>query len=430
MTTPRRSRIALLTANSLCHNPRAMKAALALARAGHEVHVLGAWLEPALKARDQRLMEDMPFCFAPVVDVTSSAWRDRAAQLMRRVTRKAAHVAHGMLGLSSALQLGYGTRRLAAEALRRDADLCIAHSEPALHAARALMRRGRRVGVDMEDWFSEDLLPETQRYRPLALLRSLETLLLTRGAFASSTSRALAGALAHDYGCAAPTVIYNAFAWSDRATLDGRREDRGNRQVPSIHWFSTTLGPGRGIEDLVAALPLLRHDVEVHLRGNPVPAFAAWIRSRLPDRWPAKVFFHPLVANDSLLSRIAEHDVGFAGEMTCPRSRDLTVTNKILHYLLAGLAVVASDTAGQREIAAAAPDAISLYPSGDPQALAAALDAILAAPDRLQQMKAAALAAARTTFCWERQEPVLQQAVAHALAGPAARVAAPAHIPG
>jgi len=46
-----------------------------------------------------------------------------------------------------------------------------------------------------------------------------------------------------------------------------------------------------------------------------------------------------------LLSRIAEHDIGFAGEMKHCRSRDLTVTNKILQYLLAGIAVVAGNMA-------------------------------------------------------------------------------------
>src|SRR5262249_33436983 len=151
----------------------------------------------------------VPFTFTPVVDLTSTAWTDHAAQLFRRAARKGANVAHGILGISSALQLGHSTRRLVTEAMRRDPDLCIAHSEPGLHAARALMRRGRRVGVDMEDWFSEDLLPEARRHRPLALLRALETLLLACSAFASSTSRTLCDALARNYGCDAPTVIYN-----------------------------------------------------------------------------------------------------------------------------------------------------------------------------------------------------------------------------
>src|SRR5262249_19061082 len=155
-----------------------------------------------------------PFRFVPVVDFTSTAWRDRAAQLVRRAARRSANLAHDALGIPSALQLGHRAPRLGAEALRRAADLCIAHAEPGLHAARALLRRGRRGGVEMEDWFSEDLLPEARGHRPLALLRALETLLLTRGAFASSPSHALAGALAQGYGCAAPTVVYNAFPWS------------------------------------------------------------------------------------------------------------------------------------------------------------------------------------------------------------------------
>ena len=64
-----------------------------------------------------------------------------------------------------------------------------------------------------------------------------------------------------------------------------------------------------------------------------------------------------------MLSRIAEHDIGFAGEQNYCRSRDLTVTNKILHYLLGGLAVIASDTAGQRQIAAQAGEAVRVYPA-------------------------------------------------------------------
>jgi glycosyltransferase involved in cell wall biosynthesis len=98
------------------------------------------------------------------------------------------------------------------------------------------------------------------------------------------------------------------------------------------------------------------------------------------------------------------------------RSRDLTVTNKILHYLLAGLAVVASDTSGQREVARQAPDAVFLYPSGDAVVLAARLNALLESPETLERAKAAALRAAEKTFCWERQESRLLEGVSHALA--------------
>lgn len=93
-------------------------------------------------------------------------------------------------------------------------------------------------------------------------------------------------------------------------------------------------------------------------------------------KWRNRVFFHPLVANAELVSRIAEHDIGFAGEMKFCRSRDLTISNKILHYLLGGLAVVASDTKGQQEVASKAPGAVLLYTSGDPRQLAERIDSL------------------------------------------------------
>jgi glycosyltransferase involved in cell wall biosynthesis len=418
VTRARGARIVLLTGNSLCHNPRAFKAAGALAGAGHDVQVLGAWLDPGLKARDLILIEDAPFRFVPVLDCTLPGLRAAPAQLLRRARYKLANAWHGVTGLDSAHQLGLAAGPMLARAQSIEADLFIAHSEPGLHVAWTLMQRGRRVGVDMEDWFSEDLLPQSRRHRPLRLLRLLERELLTRGSCASSPSRVMSEALAKEYGGKPPLVLYNAFPWADRQAIDGARKDRRNTGIASIHWYSQTLGPGRGIEDLVGAMPLLKCDAEFHVRGRTAPGMEDWIGSRIPERLRQRVFFHPLVPNAELLSRIAEHDIGFAGEMQYCRSRDLTVTNKILHYLLGGLAVVASDTAGQREVADQAPDAVALYRSGSPQALAQALDLLIGAPDRLARAKAAALRAAEATFCWERQQPALLEGVTQALGEP------------
>jgi hypothetical protein len=221
-------------------------------------------------------------------------------------------------------------------------------------------------------------------------------------------------ALAAANSSATPAVVYNAFEWRERGGIDGLLRDRASRRVPSIHWYSQTLGPGRGLEDLFAALPHVRAALEIHLRGSPVAGLDAWLDSRVPASWRHRLFIHGVVTSDELLSRVAEHEIGFAGEMKYCRNRDLTVTNKILHYLLGGLAVVASDTAGQREVAAQAGDAVRLYASGDALALAARLNELVDSPEALSRARAAALHAAETTFCWERQEPVLLQLVARA----------------
>jgi glycosyltransferase involved in cell wall biosynthesis len=408
--------IVLLTGSSLCHNPRALKEATALARAGYRVQVLGAWLEPSLKLRDLTLLPTLPFEFIPVVDLTREGTRAAMFRVARRIGRKTAQLAHDVAGCQNAWQLGLHVAPLLREALRRPADLYIAHSEPGLYVAARLSREGRYVGVDMEDWFSEDLLPEARKHRPLRLLQSLERDVLRRGACAFCPSEAMAAALADAYGCREPTVVYNAFPWAGRNELSDVTVDRRDRTVPAVYWFSLTLGPGRGIEDLIAALPLLTGECEVHLRGNPAPGFVDWIASRLPEQWRSRVFLHGLVDNDALLPRTAEHDIGLAAEQPYCPSRDLTVTNKILHYLLGGLAVIASDTAGQREVARQAPEAVLLYRPGDAQDLARRLGALLASSERRERARRAALSAAREIFSWELQEPALLAAVTQTLA--------------
>ena len=261
-------------------------------------------------------------------------------------------------------------------------------------------------------------MPEARRHRPVRLLRRLEDELLNVAACSFCTSQAMSEGLAEAYGCRQPTPIYNAFPWSDRQSLQGSVADRRNPAIPSVYWFSTTLGPGRGVEDLVAALPFVTAEFEIHLRSaNASPGFVQALRQQLPERWRDRLFLHGPLDNAELLGRIAEHDIGFAGEMTYCRSRDLTVTNKILHYLLGGLAVVASDTAGQREIAGRATGAILLYGAGDAAVLARRLDELVASPARREAAKRAALAAAKAEFCWERQEQTLIETVQCALSG-------------
>ena len=409
------SRIVLISGNSLCHNPRVMKAATTLARHGYDVHVLGAWLEADLKARDQAMLAQAPFRFEPVLDATLPGYWRTAAHTLRRARRKAANTVYALTGWQSRDQLGYGIGLLLARARALKADLYIAHSEPALYVGWRLMQDGHRAGVDMEDWYSQDLLADARAQRPLGLLRRLERELLVKGAYATCPSHAMSEALAAAYGGDPPAVIYNAFPAAEQSTIDGMRKDRRNPGLPSLYWFSQTLGRGRGLQDLFAGLPLFDRDIEIHLRGRVAPGMNEWIRSQTPERWRDRVFLHPLVPNEELLSRLAEHDIGFAGEEPYCRSRDLTVTNKILHYLLGGLAVVASDTAGQREVATQASGAVTLYQPGNPAALARALRTLVDSPDGLARAKAAALQAAEQTFCWERQQQILLHSIEAAL---------------
>jgi glycosyltransferase involved in cell wall biosynthesis len=122
--------------------------------------------------------------------------------------------------------------------------------------------------------------------------------------------------------------------------------------------------------------------------------------------------------------RIAEHDIGLALETPSVRSRDLTVTNKVFQYLEAGLAIVATETAGQREILSECSEAGVLVPAADPKAIAAALSSFINDPAKLRAAKAAALRASQERFSWGEQEAALIQSATLALGreAPAASV--------
>ena len=422
--SPKR-RVAILTAAPLSLNPRALKEAETIARAGFEVVVYGASFDEGQRETDERLAGRHSFSFRSVLPVGEDRLKLHLQSVWRRIRTRAGVDLNRYLHIENPWQLGPAIVELAKQARRAQAVYYIAHLEQGAWVGARLHRSGSRVGIDMEDWYSEDLPPEARRARPVELLRNLERELLTTAAHATCPSRAMSEALAREFGCPQPTVVYNAFRWSDRESIDGLLKDRGNRRLPSIHWFSQTLGHGRGLEDLIAALPLLKHEAEIHLRGKAIGGFENWLAHRVPESWRQRIKVHPLVSNAELLSRIAEHDIGFAGETPLIRSRDLTVTNKVLYYLLAGLAVVASETAGQREVAKQAPDGIFLYPSGDPAALAARLDALLGVCAALRHAKSAALAAAERTFSWERQENVLLGCINHALPPPTQAISLP-----
>ncbi len=409
------SKVVLISSNSLCHNPRTLKEADALSAAGFQVEVLGGWLSAALAERDRALLAERPWKFIPVVDFTGTTPTATRQRIRLRLRTKLGRMLKRWLNIESPWQLGYTAPELLAAAQRTEANLFIAHSEPALWAASRLQYAGGTVGVDMEDWFSEDLLPKARGRRPVRLLRSLERQLLHSARHRTCTSHAMSEALAKEFGCTPPTVIYNTFPWAERRALDSLSKDRRNSTRPSLHWFSQTIGAGRGLEELFEALPHLPTELEIHLRGNLDAGGEKWLRNLIPEPWRAKVFTHSLVTNSELLSRIAEHDIGFAGEMKYCRSRNLTVTNKLFQYLLGGLAVIASDTEGQREIAAAAPEAVSLYPSGNAQALAAALNRLLDSREALLRSKAASLRAAEEKFCWEKCASYLVSSVQETL---------------
>jgi glycosyltransferase involved in cell wall biosynthesis len=277
------------------------------------------------------------------------------------------------------------------------ADWFIAHAQAALPTAAAAAKRwNARLGFDCEDLLTE------HGTDPADIVRRIERTYLPHCDYVSAPSQGIADWLRNDYGIQPPLVLYNVFPLHLAAGMLPPLR-RPSSAVMRLQWFSQTIGPGRGIEEAIEAAGMLGERVELHLRGNPAAGYETLL-FRLSGRHHANLKLHTQVDHDDLLRTMDQFDVGLALERSDHTNYSLTVTNKIGSYLLAGLAIAATDTPGQREIMDQVPATGFMYPSGNSGLLAEGLRRWLDDRDSLRNSQQAAWEAARHRFCWDIEQ--------------------------
>ena len=402
-------KILILTSAHLCRNPRVVKEATTLGAAGYDVTVMSTSVQQRFEQMDRELMRGLPFKRL-VIDYAADTMSARLADFVQRGATWAARRLCRGLKIETAQALGPASALLRL-ARGFPADLTIVHTEIPIWAAQHLIHDGRRVAVDVEDWYSEDLLYADRQSRPLRILRHAEEFALRHAAYTSATSQSMADALSAAFGCPPPVVIRNTFPLQAGA----RTDHPAPQGIPSFIWFSQTIGPGRGLELFFAAWARTQHPSRVYLLGDERPGYREKLLNRLPPARRGDLHFIPLVTPEQLPVKLTEFDIGLALEPIWPLNRNITISNKIFQYMNAGLAVVSSSTAGQVEVMRAAPECGLLITAHETGEYAQKLDTLLGDPRRLRATQLAARAAAEREFCWERDTPRLLAAVERAL---------------
>ena len=400
-------KIALLTLQHFANAPRAQKEAGSLARAGANVTVFGSWWSDERAEEDTRLALQLGVQFIPLIDFRSPSFSIRLKGKIARELFK-------RFGLVLPETYGPSARAMLREIKSLRPDLTMVHCEPGLWAGKKLIEAGFKVGIDFEDWFSEDLLPESRKERPVAALAELEKFMLRNSAVSFTTTQSMADALA-DWADLkeVPVVTPNCFPWAD-APKGNDNADKRDPDCVSFYWFSQTIGPGRGLETLSQALSQITGDWQVHLRGN-LGNHQSWFERVFPESIRDRVIVHDPVSNHDLPRHSASHDIGLALEIPYCKNKDFTASNKIFEYLRCGLATIATKTSGQAEVLAECPGAGWLVPPEDPDALAQRLQSCVGTPQSVARAKDEALSAASSIWDWERYERILVKAVEAAL---------------
>ena len=406
-------RVCLISSVHPWVNPRLVKEADTLTSVGHDVFVVTKRVDLWSDARDRDLLQRKGWkCLR--ANMLRESKDGKRQWLLTAIRSKLAFRAYAVRPSLMLAEEAYyrGFNQVLALALSTRADLYIAHTQGALPiAARAALRQGALYSFDCEDLLAEEASDGLQNPRMRRAILNIENAYLPGAAYVTATSRAMAAYLAERYRMAMPRIIHNVFSREELHGVAPPLERIRNTAVEMV-WMSATVGPGRGLEDAIAALSGLPEHVRLTIFGRMLPSYVPVFRALVQNRGlNNRVTVKPIPEPDQVMCTLADFDVGLTLDPNDCLNRSLTICNKMFLYLQAGLMIVATDTPGQREIMDDVPGAGVLYPPGDPDALASRMLPCILDPLKLMSAKREAWHSGQVRYNWEVEQREFLQAV-------------------
>ncbi|GAA4084453.1 glycosyltransferase family protein [Mucilaginibacter panaciglaebae] len=399
-------KIVLISSGQPALNPRLVKEADSLSAAGYDVTVLYAYWNDWGTVLDDELLSQKKW---KAIRVGGTANDQSVRYFVSRAIHK---LANSLMRLSGSVLLaeraiGRSCTFLTTEAQKHSADLYIAHNLAALPAAvKAAKRHQSKCGFDAEDMHRYEVSND-ESSRHFRLARYIEDLYLPQVDQFTTSSPLITAAYQKLYPHKKAIILRNVFPKTNTSIIK-------HTGCIKLFWFSQTIGPDRGIEDIMDALETLNSSqIELHLLGNR-PAHSQDFIDRL-NTSSLNINFHAPIPPDEIISFASQFDIGLALETGLPHNRDICLTNKIFTYIQSGLAVIASDTQAQADLLQQYPDCGLLYKKGNSGSLADCLKQYADNPEYLNSTRRNNFDLGQSTLNWENESRLLLKLVQQTL---------------
>jgi glycosyltransferase involved in cell wall biosynthesis len=393
-------KIVLISSGQPSVNPRLVKEANALSSVGYEVSVIYSFWTHWAFAMDKKLFSTVNW--KPIL-AGGSPHQNKFVYFLTRLRFKIVTL------IANKLTLKYGIAEIAKgraslELLRKaksiKADFYIAHNLAALPVAvKAAATYKVKCGFDAEDFHRQEVSdsPLDFNYR---IAEFIENKHLFHCAYVTAASPLIAKAYQQLYPKLNPQVINNVFESSHIKPM------QINKTGPlKLFWFSQTIGKGRGLEVVVAALNMLKNEsIELHLLGSISEESEIYFRNLITFD-SLCIYFHSPILPEEIFSFSSQFDVGLALEINTPLNRNICLTNKIFSYLISGLAIIASDTTAQKAFLEENEGIGFTYSIGNVAELADKIDLLFKNKVVLSNCKLKSSLLAAKKYNWEMESP-------------------------
>ena len=338
-------KVVLITTGQPSTNPRIVKEADALHAAGYDVTVLYCFFINWAYEKDILLLQKVPWKYKML---GGSPFEKKSIYLLSRIRCKAAgklirFLGHSFLFAERTQARAYDELLHAAKKI--NADWYIGHNLGALAVAvNAAKYNNASAGFDFEDYYKGEPQPDDKHN--LKRIAWLENRYLSGLKYYSTSSEMITAAVRKDHPFFKGKIItlLNAFSLAQQPPY---REKGAGDESLQLFWFSQTIGNNRGLEILIKALVLL-NDASIHvtLAGRCTEEMSKYLKSNAAENL-TNIHFAGIIQPEDLPFFSSQFDVGMAIEMQEPLNRNFCLTNKIFTYLLAGNAIIFSETTMQ-----------------------------------------------------------------------------------
>lgn len=339
-------RIVLITTGQPSCNPRIVKEADALSRAGYDVTMLYSFFIGWAAEKDEVLLKHVPWKYQMI---GGSPITNKILYLFTRVKFKVANLLSPYLGhyfsIHERAQARCYTEMLQC-AKKIKADWYIGHNLGALSiAVKAAKHNKGSAGFDFEDYYIGE--HPTKALNVRNRIRYLEQKYIYALYYFSAASDLIKDAVKNDHSSFAGKIITlkNCFPIYDQPPTCNTKDSKDKSL--KLFWFSQTVGKNRGLELLIEAMLLLNNpNIYLKLGGKCSEEIKQTILSNA-SHLKNNIHFVGIIDPAQLSTYAAQFDVGLALEPAFSENNDKALSNKIFTYLSAGNALVLSETTMQ-----------------------------------------------------------------------------------